>query len=113
MVVENYTAGDPMQEQVRWTNLTYQEIIEHMSAEGITISKPVVKHLLKEHGDVKRKAQKRLSTGEHQERNAQFERIAGLKALYKGSANPIISVDTKKKESLGNLYREGELFTRE
>ncbi|MCP4409706.1 MAG: ISAzo13 family transposase, partial [Gammaproteobacteria bacterium] len=29
MVLENYTAGDPMQEQVRWTNLTYQEIIDH------------------------------------------------------------------------------------
>jgi hypothetical protein len=37
MVLENYTAGDSMQEQVRWTNLTYQEIIDHMSAEGIVI----------------------------------------------------------------------------
>jgi hypothetical protein len=97
MILENYTAGDPMQEQVRWTNLTYQEIIDHMSAEGITISKPVVKQLLKKHGYVKRKAQKRLSTGEHRDRNAQFERIAGLKAEYEGTGNPIISVDTKKK----------------
>ena len=39
MVLNDYTAGDPMQEQVRWTNLTYQEIIDHMSAEGIRISK--------------------------------------------------------------------------
>jgi hypothetical protein len=97
MVLENYTAGDPMQEQVRWTNLTYQEIIDHMSTEGITISKPVVKQLLQEHGYVKRKAQKRLSTGEHRDRHAQFEHIAGLKAEYQGSGNPIISVDTKKK----------------
>ena len=97
MVLEHYTAGDPMQEQVRWTNLSYHEIIEHMSVEGITISKPVVKQLLRKHGYVKRKAQKRLSTGEHQDRNAQFERIAGLKAQYEGSGNPIISVDTKKK----------------
>ena len=97
MVLENYTAGDPMQDQVRWTNLTYQEIIDHMSAEGIMISKPVVKQLLKKHGYVKRKAQKRLSTGEHGDRNAQFEHIAGLKADYEGSGNPIISVDTKKK----------------
>jgi len=97
MILENYTAGDPMQEQVRWTNLTYQEIIDHMSAEGIMISKPVVKQLLKKHGYVKRKAQKRLSTGEHRDRNAQFEHIAGLKAKYEGSGNPIISVDTKKK----------------
>jgi hypothetical protein len=112
-LLENYTAGDPMQEQVRWTNLTYQEIIDHMSAEGITISKPVVKQLLKKHGYVKRKAQKRLSTGEHRDRNAQFEHIAGLKTEYEGSGNPIISVDTKKKEPIGHLYREGELYTRE
>ena len=96
-VLENYTAGDPMREAVRWTNLTYQEIIDHMSVEGIVISKPVVKQLLKKHGYVKRKAQKRLSTGEHRDRNAQFERIADLKAQYEGSGNPIISVDTKKK----------------
>jgi hypothetical protein len=97
MILENYTAGDPMQEGVRWTNLTYQDIIAHMSAEGITISKPVVKQLLKKHGYVKRKAQKRLSTGEHRDRNAQFERLADLKAEYEGTGNPIISVDTKKK----------------
>ena len=97
LVLANYTAGDPMQEQVRWTNLTYKEIMDHMSAEGITISKPVVKQLLKKHGYVKRKAQKRLSSGEHRDRNAQFERIADLKAQYEGSGNAIISVDTKKK----------------
>jgi hypothetical protein len=97
MILENYTAGDPMQEEVRWTNLTYQEIIDHMSAERITISKPVVKQLLKKHGYVKRKAQKRLSTGAHRDRNAQFEHIAGLKSQYEGTGNPIISGDTKKK----------------
>ena len=96
-VLENYTAGDPMREAVRWTNLTYQEIIDHMSVEGIVISKAVVKQLLKKHGYVKRKAQKRLSGGEHRDRNAQFERIAGLKDDYEGSGKPIISVDTKKK----------------
>jgi hypothetical protein len=42
------------------------------SVEGITISKPVVKQLLRKHDYVKRKAQKRLSTDEHQERNARF-----------------------------------------
>ncbi len=97
MVLENYPAGDPMQEQVCWTSLTYQEIIDHMSAEGIMISKPVVQQLLKKHGYVKRKAQKRLSTGEHQDGNTQFERIVGLKAQYEGSGNPIIIVNTKKK----------------
>ena len=39
-------------------------------------------------------------------RNAQFERIAKLKALFEAKGNPVISVDTKKKELIGNLFRE-------
>jgi hypothetical protein len=46
-------------------------------------------------------------------RNAQFERIAELRALYKADSNPVISVDTKKKELIGNLFREGKIYTTE
>ena len=46
-------------------------------------------------------------------RNAQFERIALLKASYKAKGNPVISVDTKKKELIGNLFREGKIYTTE
>ena len=42
-------------------------------------------------------------------RNDQFERIAELKALYQAAGNPVISMDTKKKEYLGNFYRDGKL----
>ena len=44
-------------------------------------------------------------------RNEQFEKIAGLKATYIAEGNPIISMDTKKKEYLGNFYRAGRLYT--
>ena len=46
-------------------------------------------------------------------RNAQFERIALLKASYQSKGNPVISVDTKKKELIGNLFREGKIYTTE
>ena len=46
-------------------------------------------------------------------RNAQFTRIAELKAAYEAQGNPVVSVDTKKKEKIGNLFREGELYTTE
>jgi len=46
-------------------------------------------------------------------RNAQFERIAELRALYDAAGNPVVSVDTKKKEPIGNLFREGKLYTTE
>jgi hypothetical protein len=50
--------------------------------------------------------------GEHPDRNAQFMRIADLKQEYLDSPNPLLSIDTKKKELLGNFYRHGKLYTR-
>ncbi len=45
------------------------------------------------------------------DRNEQFENIAELNATYAAAGNPIVSVDTKKKELIGNFYREGQLYT--
>ena len=50
---------------------------------------------------------------ETQHRNAQFENIARLKAEYQAAGNPVISMDTKKKEYLGNLYRGGYAYTQQ
>lgn len=44
-------------------------------------------------------------------RNEQFNQIAELKASYVAAGNPILSMDTKKKEAIGNFYREGYLYT--
>lgn len=44
-------------------------------------------------------------------RNEQFENIAALKARYQIVGNPVVSMDTKKKEYLGNFYRPGHLYT--
>jgi hypothetical protein len=44
-------------------------------------------------------------------RNEQFEIIAQLKATYTAAGHPVVSMDTKKKEYLGNFYREGQVYT--
>jgi hypothetical protein len=110
-VIRDHTAGDPMQENVVWTYLTPPEIAEKLEARGTPVCADTVRALLGELGFVKRKAQKRLSMGATPFRNEQFENIARLKAEYLGSNNPIVSMDTKKKEHLGNLYRDGRLYT--
>ena len=110
-VIRNYTAGDPMDGKIRWTNLTHQQIADKLKEVGVEISRKIVKKLFKKHGYKKRKAQKSLSTGSSKDRNEQFENIALLRAIYKALGNPIISIDTKKKELLGNLYRDGFLYT--
>ncbi len=111
LILYNFTAGDPMDHKVRWTHLTHQQIANKLKEEGIDVSRKIVKQLFKKHGYVKRKAQKSLSTGNYEYRNEQFELIAELKALYEAQGNPVMSIDTKKKEFVGNLYRDGYCYT--
>lgn len=108
-VIDDHIAGDPMDEKVRWTNLSRNQIASKMKEEGIDISVTVVKQLLKKHGFVKRKAMKTKSIGATKNRNEQFEKIAELKEQYLDVGNPVISVDTKK-EFIGGLYREGQTY---
>lgn len=46
-------------------------------------------------------------------RNAQFENITRLKADYQVAGNPIMSMDSKKKEYIGNFYRDGQAYTQQ
>lgn len=96
-VIANYTAGSPMDEQIKWTNLTRVEIAQLLKEEGISISVTVVDQLLEKHNYRQRKAQKRRATGEHPQRNQQFEKIERLKTSYLEASNPVLSMDTKKK----------------
>jgi len=114
LVLRDHTAGDPMDETVRWTDLTLGEIVEALREDhGIRLSKWVVRQLLKKHNYRRRKAQKRNTMKRVPHRNEQFENIARLIAEYRCTGNPIISLDTKKKEHLGNFYRAGRLYTLE
>lgn len=110
-ILQEHTAGDPMTSSLRWTYLKPREIVSELLAKGYTVSRNIVRSLLKKHQYVKRKAQKYLTMGGHPDRNAQFENIARLKQCYLDAGNPVISMDTKKKEKLGNFYREGQLYT--
>ena len=51
-VVYDYTAGDPMDENIRWTHLTHQQIADKLKEEGIEVSRKIVKQLFKKHGYV-------------------------------------------------------------
>ena len=96
-----------------WTNLRQPEIARRLSAAGIAVSCRIVRQLLKHHGFVSRQAQKKKSFKQHPERNPQFENITALKARYLAAGQPVVSMDTKKKELLGNFYRSGKLYAQE
>ena len=113
-VLHDYTAGDPMQQDVLWTNLTMREIAARLvEKHSIKVSVMVIDQLLDKHNYRSRKAQKKETMKTVQDRDAQFENISNLKAEYQASGNPIISFDSKKKEPLGNYYRPGYLYTTE
>jgi hypothetical protein len=108
-VLKEHTAGDPMDEKVKWSNLTRSEISKGMAKKGIKISKNIVKKLLKKHGYVKRKALKKKATGKNINRDQQFKKISRLRKEYENSANPIVSIDAKKKNLLGNYIEKADL----
>ncbi len=114
LVLHDHTAGDPMDEKVRWTNLTLGEIVIALQEDhGIRVSKWVVRRLLKKHDYRRRKAKKKRTMKQVAQRNAQFENITRLITKYLAAGNPVVSMDTKKKEYLGNFYRDGHLYTLE
>ncbi len=110
-LVKEHTAGDPMDETKKWTNLTCAKIGCLLAEQGFKVSRNIVRKLLKKNAYVKRKALKKKAAGGHVNRNAQFEKISKLRALYTSLGHPIISVDAKKKELIGNLFREGKVYT--
>lgn len=96
-VLKRHTAGSPMDEMLKWTNLKRHEIAALLKQEGIDVSVTVVDQLLEKHNFRKRKAVKTLATGASEQRNEQFEMIEQLQQRYQAAGNPVMSMDTKKK----------------
>jgi hypothetical protein len=94
-----------------WTNLSRPKIAEELLLLGFRVSVTVVSQLLERHRLGCRKACKTLPLGRHVHRDRQFQIISGYRSDFAGSGDPIISVDSKHKEFLGLLFREGRLYT--
>jgi len=111
-VVREHTAGSP-QQGIRWTDLKPKEIALRMTGAGFKISRRIVRKLMKKNGFVLRQSQKKKAYKQDPDRNDQFENITKLKKRYLKNKEPVISIDTKKKELIGNFYRSGKLYTKE
>ena len=113
-VLEDHTAGDPMRAEVKWTNLSRGQISRRLDKLGTPASRQVVSQLLRKNGYRRRKALKKKTMGpRNPNRNAQFKKINRLKKQYLKAGLPVISMDTKKKELLGNFFRDGKIDTQE
>lgn len=110
-IVDPFTAGDPDEDAVLWTNLSRPQIAAELCLRGFRVSVAVVAQLLKRHRLGRRKAVKSLSLDQNACRDRQFQIIDAYRKEFAHTQDPIISMDTKARELLGLLFREGRLYT--
>lgn len=110
--VADRTAGSPVDERIRWTNRSPAEIAATVVDQGFAVCADTVRRILTEElGLARRQAVKTEAAREFPQRNEQFEYIAQLRRWYERRRWPVISIDTKKKELLGEFFRPGRAYT--
>jgi hypothetical protein len=100
-----------MNKDAVWTYLSRNELADKLKNKGIKASSYIVLQCLKHFGLGKRKLQKTGTIKTVRNRDKQFVKIDKLRHEYEKKGLPIISIDSKKKEDLGMLYREGKVYT--
>jgi hypothetical protein len=99
-----------MRLEVKWTNVSRRQIASRVTELGTPVSRHVVSQLLRTHRYRRRKARKARTMGpRHPDRNAQFENIGRLRREHLAAGLPVVSIDTKKKELIGDFYRDGAI----
>ncbi len=106
-LVEPTTLGDP-ESPLRWTCKSLRQLESELRSQGFSVSHTSIGNLLKEMGYSLQGNQKTLEGSKHPDRNAQFEFINSLTESAIRDGQPVISVDTKKKELVGNYKNVGK-----
>jgi hypothetical protein len=98
-VLDKHTAGDPMDGEIRWTQLGDDEIRRHLQDRGYHVGLAAVKRLLQKHHYHRRQAAKKKTFKRDPDRNLQFDQIEVVNTAEAEGFNPILSIDTKKKST--------------
>jgi transposase len=105
-LVEPTSRGDP-ESPLRWTCKSVRKLAEELQAQGHKTSHRMVAELLHDMGYSLQANQKTLEGSEHPDRNAQFAHLNGAVQQQLWAGEPVISVDTKKKELIGPFKNGG------
>ena len=109
-LVDGSTYGNP-ERILSYTTESLRKIQQELKLQGVNVSHETVGKILEAMGYSKQANQKMLQVGEsHPDRNAQFEHINKTATEYIEMGNPVISVDTKKKENIGNFKNNGQEY---
>jgi len=111
-VVEPETAGEPTSDQ-KWVRSSLRELSGRLAGLGHAASPPTVGRLLRvlEYAPPANRTQREAGAG-HPERDTQFEYLAQQRAAFRAAGQPMISVDTKKQELIGNFKNAGRAWGR-
>jgi transposase len=105
-LIEPATRGDP-ESPLRWTTKSTRHLAGQLTAMGHAISHSAVANLLRSVGFSLQGTRKTLEGAQHPDRDAQFRYINSLAASFLAAGDPVISVDTKKKELVGRFTQAG------
>ena len=97
---------------LRWICKSTRSVAEELNCQGFTVSHTKVAQLLRKNGYSLQANRKTIEGKQHPDRNAQFEHISRRVAAYLRGGQPAVSVDTKKKEPLGNMKNPGKTYRR-
>ena len=109
LLVESGTRGDPMS-PLRWTIKSTRVLARELGLQEFRVGSTKVGELLRGMGYSLQSNRKTIEGRQHPDRNAQFEFISRRAKWQAKHGQPAISVDTKKKEVLGNLKNSGRVF---
>jgi DDE family transposase len=101
--IKDRTAGDPMREDVGWTDVPPQEIADSLQAQAVSVGPRLVRRRLETLGVARRQMAQVLPGGDSPHRDAPFRHVSHLIQEFLEAGNPVLSIDTKKKECLGTL----------
>ena len=106
-ILEENTAGDPMSD-IKWTNKSVRNIANEVNSPKKRIGKDTVASIVKDLGFSLQLNKKSFEGGTSAERDSQFRYINSMAKEYRQKSIPFISVDTKKKELVGNFKNNGK-----
>jgi len=110
-LVDPGTRGDPMS-PLRWTCKSTRSLAKELSRQGFRVSHTKVGELLRSQGYSLQANRKTIEGKQHPDRDAQFEHINGRVRAFQRTGQPVISIDTKKKENLGKMKNPGRTYHR-
>ena len=108
-MIENDTAGDPCGPQ-KWVRQSLRHLQCRLLGIGVLASHTSIRRLLRQQKYSLKANRKSVASTQHPQRNQQFCCIRRIKTLFIKAGHPVISVDTKKKELIGNFKNTGQTW---